>query len=221
MANHHHDERCLPDREAWEKLQAILANCLRHPDEALERAIEDGSLHADLAETMAAVGLDAPSPPPTVADRDLTEDYEALFGAFRTPFAPPAASPYKEWFEDHEGGLMEGPPAKAMERRYAAMDAAVPEAYPADHVALELEYASILTEADELDELASFLHSELDWLDAFRQLVGEAAAEAPFHRWAVDVLVLVADRLRVELDVPQPTDEAVDRMASRARNQIE
>ncbi|APE95859.1 TorD/DmsD family molecular chaperone [Halodesulfurarchaeum formicicum] len=221
MEDHHREERTLPARGSWEQLQVLLSNCLRHPDEDLRRAIEDGSLYEDLSRTMADVGLAEPSPPPSIDGRDLTEDYEALFGAFRQPFAPPAASPYKEWYGDHEGGLMEGPPATAMERRYAAMDAAVPEAYPADHLALELEYASVLTEAAEIDELATFVESELDWVDPFQELVDAAVAEAPFHRWCVDVLGEVLDHLRATLGVSAPEPKAVEQMAERARSNVE
>lgn len=200
---------------AWSEAVIVLSNCLRHPDESVREAVSSAAGLSAAIEALERVGVEPPAPP-AIEDRDLTEDYEGLFGAFRTPFAPPAASPYKEWYEGREG-LMEGPPATAMERRYAAIGADVPEAYPADHVALELEYASILLEAGEIDELRRFVESDLDWTDAFATLVEDASAEAPFYRWSVRTLVETMDRLRAELDVDGPSPEGIDRMVERAR----
>ncbi len=198
----------------WSDALAVLANCLEHPDPALRATLEDDP--DELVETLERVGVDIDDPP-SVAERDLTEDYESLFGAFRTPFAPPAASPYKEWYGDRNG-LMGGPPASAMERRYDALDVEVPDAYPPDHVALQLEYASLLAEAGEWDELGAFVETELDWIDALARMVTEATADAPFYRWGVTQLVTVVETLREELGVSGPTASEVETMAGRARN---
>ena len=200
---------------AWSEAVIVLSNCLRHPDESVRAAVSSPEALSSAIESMERVGIE-PAEPPTIDDRDLAEDYESLFGAFRTPFAPPAASPYKEWYEGHEG-LMEGPPATRMERRYDAIDASVPQSYPADHVALELEYASILLDAGETDEIRRFVESELDWIDAFGVLVEEAVAEAPFHRWSVTVLIEALTALRAELGIDQPEQDRIDEMADRAR----
>jgi TorA maturation chaperone TorD len=200
--------------EAWATALTVLSNGLRHPDAELRDALESD---ADvLSATLAEVGVDADQPP-SIADRDLTEDYEALFGAYLTPFAPPAASPYKEWYGDRSG-LMGGPPASAMEQRYDALEADVPEAYPPDHVALELEYASLLAEAEQWEDLAAFVAEELDWIEAFASVVDEAAAEAPLQRFCVTHLVSVIEQLRSELDVAGPDDETIEKMANRARS---
>jgi len=198
--------------DAWSDALVALSNCLRRPDESVQRALEDDA--GAIPELLAQVGVEAD--PVSVTGRDLTEDYEALFGAFSTPFAPPAASPYKEWYGDR-GGLMGGPPATAMEQRFDALDVTVPDAYPADHVALQLEYASLLAEAQQWDELAAFVESELDWIDAFAELVAEATAQAPLHRWCVTQLVATIDRLREELDIDGPEQERLEQMTSRAR----
>ncbi|UWG47336.1 putative component of anaerobic dehydrogenase [Halanaeroarchaeum sp. HSR-CO] len=203
---------------AWSEAVIVLSNCLRHPDESVREAVSSPAGLSAAVESIERAGVEPPAAP-AIEDRDLTEEYEGLFGAFRTPFAPPAASPYKEWYEGREG-LMEGPPATAMERRYAAIGADVPEAYPADHVALELEYASILLDAGEIEELRRFVESELDWIDAFARLVEDAAAEAPFHRWSVKTLVEAMAALRSELDVDGPSEERIDRMVDRARTNV-
>ena len=212
------DESELP--AAWSSLQALLSNCLKHPDEQLRDAVADGTLAADLETTMSAVGLEAPPSPPSIAEPDLTEDYESLFGAFRRPFAPPAASPYKEWYGDGRSGLMAGPPATRMERRYDAIEASIPPAYPPDHIALELEYASLLAESGTTEDLAAFVETELDWLDAFEVMVSEAAADAPFYRWCVEVLLTVITRLRSVLGVSEPAGPMIDRMTSRVRPNV-
>ncbi|MBS3761517.1 TorD/DmsD family molecular chaperone [Halodesulfurarchaeum sp.] len=214
------DGKRLDEPAAWSQLQVILSNCLKHPDDSLRKAIVDGALESDLEEAMGAVGVEAPSSPPAIHDRDLTEDYEALFGAFQRPFAPPAASPYKEWYDDSRSGLMDGPPASRMENRYEALEITVPEAYPADHVALQLEYASLLTEAGEYDELAAFVETELDWIDAFAEMVSEAVADAPFYRFCVDLLVAVVSELRMQLGVSDPTSDQITAMLDRVEPNV-
>ncbi|MEF8975409.1 MAG: molecular chaperone TorD family protein [Halapricum sp.] len=202
---------------AWSDALVGLSNCLRHPDAEIRRVLEDEP--ETLVAILSRAGVDAEEPV-SVSGRDLTEEYEALFGALATPFAPPAASPYKEWYGDRSG-LMGGPPASTMERRYDALDAEVPDAYPADHVSLELEYASLLAESQQWDELATFVASELDWIEAFAALVEEAAAQAPLQRWCVDQLVVTVEQLRDELDVSGPREEQIERMADRARTHAE
>lgn len=213
------DQQPVAKPEEWASLQALLSNCLKHPDAALKTAIEDGSLDADLAALTEAVGVDRPGPVPEVEDRDLTEDYEALFGALREPFAPPAASPYKEWFSDRDGGLMDGPPAARMEERMDALEVSIPDAYPPDHVAIQLEYASLLAETESMEELAVFVETEFDWIDALAARVTDAAAEAPFHRYCVDVLVTVLNRLRDGLGVSAPPSSDIEQMTNRAGSQ--
>ncbi|QSG04462.1 TorD/DmsD family molecular chaperone [Halapricum desulfuricans] len=203
--------------DAWADALVGLSNCLRHPDRAVQETLENEP--DALAELLERVGVD-PDEPPSVSGRDLTEDYEALFGALVTPFAPPAASPYKEWYGDRSG-LMGGPPAAAMQRRYDALEATVPEAYPPDHVALQLQYAGLLAEAGERDELAAFVETELDWIDAFAALTDRAAAQAPIHRWCVQQLVAAIERLRSELGVTGPEQDRVEQMLERASTHAE
>lgn len=214
------DNRLLDEPEAWAELQVILSNCLKHPDDSLRTAIEDGTLTTELTEALDTIGLAEQSRPPAISDRDLTEDYEALFGAYRRPFAPPAASPYKEWYDDSRKGLMEGPPASWMEDRFAAIDITVPEAYPADHIALQLEYASLLTEAGEYEKLAAFLDTQLDWVDAFAEMVSAAVAEAPLYRFCVDLLLGVVRELRAALGVSDPSADQIEEMLDRVKSSV-
>ncbi|AKH96569.1 TorD/DmsD family molecular chaperone [Halanaeroarchaeum sulfurireducens] len=202
----------------WESGLVLLSNCLRQPDDEIRRAIEDGAIREAIDEYFdLPEGLEDSL---AVDGRNLTEDYEALFGAFATPFAPPAESPYKPWYGDR-AGLMEGPPAADMERRYDALGAEFGESYPADHVALLLEYASLLLEAGDDGTFAAFLSEHLDWIDAFGRMVEEARAEAPFYRSCVDVLVTVVEALRAEWEVADPSEEDIASMVRNAKTNIE
>jgi TorA maturation chaperone TorD len=215
------DEETLQPRlqqpATWRDLHVVLAAGLRHPDERLRDDLESETFAQELTDRLDALGLDldVPIDPPSVADRDLTADYVALFEAGRTPYAPPAESPYKPWYGSRDGGLMGGPPAADMTDRYDAIGASVPDEYPADHVALLLEYGSYLLEAGDHEAYREFVAAHLDWLPSFRQVTRSAAAEAPFHRWLVDLTAAVVVEIRDRLDVPDPAPAAVDRMVDR------
>ncbi|MEF8855273.1 MAG: molecular chaperone TorD family protein, partial [Haloarculaceae archaeon] len=121
---------------------------------------------------------------------------------------------------DDRTGLMGGPPAAEMAQRYGAVGAEFPDAYPADHVALLLEYGSVLLDAGEHEEFAGYVDAHLDWIPAFRLATAGATAEAPFHRWAVTLLDDVVAELRSRLGIdPVETQSArvmVDRVPDAA-----
>ena len=189
--------------DAWADLLAALANCLRDPDEALVESVRTGELRDALDEATTAVDFqsDAGIDPPAVPSvGDLTTSSLALFEAGQTPYAPPAESPYKPWYGDRTG-LMGGPPAEDMVRRYEAIDADVPEGYPPDHVALLLEYGTVLLDAREIDVVADHVDEHLDWIPAFALATEGAAADAPFYRWAVTLLDDATATMRSRLGV--------------------
>ncbi|MFC7209385.1 molecular chaperone TorD family protein [Natronoarchaeum sp. GCM10025321] len=99
----------------------------------------------------------------------------------------PAESAYEEWWDGTERGILSGPPASDMKSRYDALDAAVPPEYPADHVSLLLEYASLLLEAEQHEGYANFHEAHFDWIPAFRERV-EATSDSGFYLWAVRTL---------------------------------
>ncbi|MEF8756676.1 MAG: molecular chaperone TorD family protein [Halobacteriales archaeon] len=212
------DERRTLDRqERWRDLHVVLATALRHPDEQLKDDLAAGAFGDELAEIATDLDFDlgVALDPPAIDDRGLTEDYVALFEAARTPFAPPAESPYKPWYGERDGGLMGGPPASDMETRYRAIGAEIPDGYPPDHVALQLEYGSYLLEAGEQDAYRAFFESHLDWIPAFRRATDDAAAAAPFHRWAVEVTDAVLDAARTRLGVAAPDAATEEQMVER------
>ena len=206
--------------DAWADLLAALGNCLRDPDEALVESVRSGELRDALAEATAAVdfqpdtGID---PPAVTSLGDLTESSIELFEAMRTPYAPPAESPYKPWYDDRTG-LMGGPPAEDMARRYEAIDADVPEGYPPDHVALLLEYGTVLLDAGETAAVADHVDAHLDWIPAFALATEGAAADAPFYRWAIHLLDDATATLRSRLDLDPVDEDAARTMVGRVED---
>jgi TorA maturation chaperone TorD len=203
---------------AWRDVHVALATGLRYPDQQLRSDVASGAFARELSDIAAEAALDpgVPFEPPVDGDRDLTGDYVALFEAAQTPYAPPAESPYKPWYGDRSGGLMEGPPAAEMEERYRAIDATVPRAYPPDHVALLLEYGSYLLEAGEHQAYRTFVATHLDWIPAFRRLTATAAAEAPFYRWIVALTAATLEAIRDRLGIASPGQDTVETMLDRA-----
>lgn len=203
--------------DEWADLHALLAAGLRYPDDELRAHLAAGDIDVEVERLADRLRLPPETVPdrPTHADGNLGEAYAALFEAMQTPYAPPAESPYKPWYGDREGGLMEGPPASAMEVQYRAMGATVPARYPADHLALQLEYGSYLLETGECERYRTFVAEHYDWVPAFRQLVEDAAADAPFHRWVVALTGRILGTVRDRLDIVEPGEETVARMLDR------
>lgn len=201
----------------WAGILAVLAECVRKPDEPFIEDVDGGHLHValdDLTRSLDFRPANGTGVPEIGTVGDTTEAYLGLFEAMRTPFAPIAESPYKPWYGDRTG-LMGGPPSNDMARRYEAVEADFPAGYPADHLALEFEYASLLFESGTESETESFVAEHLDWIPALRVLVENAAADAPFYRWAIALADDVTVTLRSRLDIDPIDDAAIDRMVSR------
>ncbi len=202
---------------AWRDLHVLLANGLRHPDEQFQAALETGSFESQLATLLSDVdaSLAVSLTPPSERDTALTMSYVDLFEGGRKPHAPPAESPYLAWYDRDDGGLLNGPSAAEMRDRYRAIGVSIPDAYPPDHIALLLEYGSLLLESDERDAYRSFVRTHFEWLPAFRRAVDIAAADAPIYRW----LALLVDELfvvvRGRLDIDDPADAEIERMVER------
>lgn len=200
----------------WADLLTVIAACLREPDEDLVTAVRDGSLQRTLAATVEPLDLEEAGSvePPTIPSLGAaTEAYRELFEGLATPYAPNAESPYKPWYGDRTG-LMSGPPADEMARRYEAVDATAPTGYPPDHVALLLEYGALVLEAGDVEGFRRFQAAHFDWFPALRLATAGAEATAPFHRWAVHLLADVTGTLRDRLDVDDVPDERAVRMVA-------
>lgn len=188
------DSVAASDRPAdWAALYGVLAECLKEPSEAFVAEAQEGVLSAELDRHAARVNLELPDAPPAPESHGaLYQEYLSLFEGFETPFAPPVESPYKTWYGGaQKTGLMDGPSALDARRRYEAIGATPPTRYPADHLALLLEYASLLLEAGAVEDFEAFAVDHLDWLSAFDERVAGAAADAPFYRAVVALVVAV------------------------------
>ncbi|ELY68652.1 component of anaerobic dehydrogenase [Natronobacterium gregoryi SP2] len=208
--------------DEWASLYTFLAECLKHPDEQFYEDVETGRFEMELTELAESLDLDLPAPPDTVellpeTTAALDSEYISLFEAMETPYAPPIESVYKEW-HDGQGsdGLLNGPSAVEMRARYEALDVSPPDAYPADHLALLLEYAAVVVRSGNRDAYESFVRDHFDWLVAFRTLVDDAAASAPFHTYCATLVCDCLEAVRRREGVAGPTDEEVDAMLERA-----
>jgi TorA maturation chaperone TorD len=194
-------EPTLDRPDAWADLLVVFAECLREPDPELIEALRAGRLRDAVADADRALSLQlgsAVDPPTASSSGALVEAHISLFGAMETPYAPSAESPYKRWYGGRSG-LMGGPPAADMSRRYEAIDAEFPGGYPPDHVALLLEYGALLLDDGADEEFAAYVDAHLDWVPALRLATEGAAADAPFHRWAVRLLDDATAVLRARL----------------------
>lgn len=204
----------------WARLYGLLSECFKHPDDQFREDVAAGRMEAELSEVAeplgveVELGVDETLVPETGAAFD--NEYIALFEAFETPYAPAVESPYKEWYEGPaSGGLLNGPSAENMEQRYASLDVEIPDAYMPDHLALLLEYGSLLVEAGTEDQHRTFVAEHLDWIPAFRELVEDAAAESAFHRRYVRFTDEIFEQIRRELDLEDPDQDTIDAMKKR------
>ena len=172
--------------QQYAALYAVLATCFQHPDDEFIETVENGTLAATVDDCVDQLDITNIETPPSF-DGSPQEAYLRTFEAFDGDYAPPAESAYEAWWDGDKRGILAGPPASDMQRRYEAIDAEVPAAYPADHISLLLEYGSLLLETDNTDEYARFHAEHFDWVPAFRTRV-EETADSAFYHWSVQTL---------------------------------
>ena len=133
-------------------------------------------------------------------DRDnvykkLKADYHSLFFPL---YVVPVESVYKEWAETDDvtgamkgdKGYIMGDPAVEMINRYRMAGIEIPQLYKdtPDHIAILLEYASLLCENIGKDERACFVSGHLDWVEALRTDIHKCS-ESNFFRAVADIAV--------------------------------
>lgn len=183
------DSRVPLDRLA--KLHTLLARCFAHPDEDTSATIRSGRIVDRIEDQAAVLGVEVDRPDvPSQPHEAYLRTFEGFDGGGH---APPAESVYKPWWDGTDRGLLSGPPAHDMARRYEAVDIDTPEAYPADHIALELEYASLLLEAGAEEAYVAFADTHFEWLPTLRERV-ERTTDVAFHMWAARTLETVVNR---------------------------
>lgn len=192
--------------QQYANLYAVLAMCFQHPDDQFIETVEDGTLAATVDEYARRLGLTAVESPPEF-EGSPQEAYLRTFEGFEGGgYAPPAESVYRPWWDGTDRGILSGPPAHDMERRYEAVDIETPAAYPADHVALELEYASLLLDYGADEEYVAFAETRLDWVPEFRERI-ERTSDVEFYVWAARTLETVVERTLVVLEGGDTFDE--------------
>lgn len=203
-------------------LYTLLAEGLKHPDGTFHEDVIGGRFDAELIRLTDALGIDVRERSIAVPDTRAGFDnqYVSLFEGLETPHAPPIESVYRRWHDGSgEDGLLSGPPAAAMRRRYETLGVEDTAGYQPDHLALQLEYAAVLLSSGALDEHARFLRDRLGWVEALAELVEDAGATAPFHRRCVLVtrrcLRAVRDRAGIDRPDPAATATRVRRASAR------
>lgn len=180
------------DTERLAELYALLSRPFEHPDGPFVEAVNGGRFETALRERTDPLSVTV-DPPPSLGDgRQPREAYLSTFESFDGPYASPVESVYKEWWDGTKREITAGPAAHDMRRRYEAIDAEIPAAYPPDHVALLLEYGSLLLEAGDVEEYARFHGAHFDWIPEFVDDV-ERTADSAFYQWAARTLETVLD----------------------------
>jgi|GEM_PF-819989 len=196
------------DQQRVAELYALLAKGFEHPSEAFYQAVKTGKFDADVRTRLEQLGVTVdPEPALEVSHGDLREAYLRTFEAFAGPSAPPVESFYEPWWDERDREILSGPAEADMRRRFNELAIDVPNAYPEDHLALELEYASLLLEAGNEDAYAAFHREHFDWIPDFVDRV-EATVDDPFYAWIVSVLERTIDR--VETWVQTSLEDAGD-----------
>lgn len=193
-----------------------LSEAYKEPAPELAAAVADGSLAQAVA---AACPQEAASLRLAgTAEQVLADLRRAYYPLFVIPprFVLPVESTFKEWggedgFLAGERGLIMGPPAADMLRRYRErgleVDASMKD-YP-DHLCLLLEYGGLLCAAGEEEELREFVAAHLDgWVEELAAQVARLTAH-PFYLGLARATVAFVRGERVRLDVPEPNHQEV------------
>ena len=145
--------------------------------------------------------------PLSLAYNKLKEDYYPLFFPL---YVVPVESIYKEWTngEDVTGamrgekGYIMGDPAIEMLHRYKMLGIEIPQVYKdtPDHIALLLEYASLLCENVYREERAGFVLSHLGWVEDLRDDIYKYS-EGIFYRAVADITVVFLQYERANLSM--------------------
>lgn len=188
----------------------LLSECYKEPSLPFAADVASGRLEAALRRVFEALalppvaGLTVAASAQAVLER-LTREYHTLFSVPSLEhYVLPVESAFKNWsagsllLDVPVTGLIMGPPAADMLRRYAARHLTVPRAFKdwPDHLALLLEYGARVCRAQELAEWHDFVRTHLDrWVEAFRDEVW-AKSTSPFYRavTAATVAFLEAER---------------------------
>ena len=182
-------------------IYAALSECFKEPSEEFADDIASGRLEEVIKEGLSQLCI--PVPGETLRSlriynpvyKKLKADYHSLFFPL---YVVPVESVYKEWAETDDvtgamkgdKGYIMGDPAVEMINRYRMAGIEIPQLYKdtPDHIAILLEYASLLCENIGKDERACFVSGHLDWVEALRTDIHKCS-ESNFFRAVADITV--------------------------------
>jgi len=183
-----------PANEFWSAIYAQLSEFFKEPTAEFAGDVACGRLARFFEERCISLALDPASckglaPAGNVA-ASLAGEYRRLFRGPLPPYIVPVESIFKKWASDpdchlpiaQEKGLLMGDSAVDMLRCYREEGIALPDEFSSmpDHVALELEYLSMLCLRGEEDACRKFLTRHMDWLDDLVREI-EAAGAGEFY----------------------------------------
>lgn len=168
-----------PENEFWSAIYAQLSEFFKEPSADFAEDVASGRLARFFEERCISLALDPAScrgltPAGDVAT-GLAGEYRRIFRGPLPPYVIPVESVFKKWASApdchlpiaQEKGLLMGDSAMDMLRRYREEGIAVPDEFSSmpDHVALELEYLSMLSLCGDEDACREFLAQHMDWID--------------------------------------------------------
>jgi TorA maturation chaperone TorD len=129
--------------------------------------------------------------------RELSGEYDRLFGGKTGNSAPLVESCYKPWTQDEEchlsfargKGLLMGDPSLHMAEIFRHSGLEVPKPFHAcpDHLVLELEFLSVLYGNATDREVKQFIQDHLDWVPQMRRDLNQLGPH-PFYLSAAELL---------------------------------
>jgi len=191
-------------------IYAALSECFKEPSEEFVDDIASGRLEEVIKEGLSQLNI--PVPGEMLMSLHLTKEhgfkddiisvYEKLKADYHSLFFPlyvvPVESVYKEWSKTDEvsgamkgeKGFIMGDPAVEMINRYRMAGIEIPQTYKdtPDHIALLLEYVSLLCDHAEKEDRTGFVLSHLDWVDDLRNDIYKYS-ESSFYRYVADITV--------------------------------
>lgn len=194
-----------PGNLFWSETYSQLSEFFKEPSAEFSEDVASGRLARFFEARCHSLALD-PASCESLASRgdvpaSLAGEYRRLFRGPLPPYVIPVESVYKKWASDpachlpqaQEKGLLMGDPAVDMLRRYQVEGIALPEEFSSmpDHIALELEYLSLLSLRGDEAAVGEFLTHHMDWLDDLTseiQAVGEVGVYSSGARIARDIV---------------------------------
>lgn len=198
-----------PANEFWSEIYAQLSEFFKEPTADFAEDVASGRLAKFFEGRCRSLALDPSSCNGLAPDGDVAakigSEYRRLFRGPLPPYIVPVESAYKKWTSDpnchlplaQEKGLLMGDSAVDMLRRYRDEGIEVPDDFLSmpDHVALELEYLSLLSLRGDEDASRDFLVRHMDWLDDLVREI-ETAGEGEFYSCGARIARDIVNRAR-------------------------